>query len=88
MKPGDCESVVTENGAQLTHDVRLIFPVVLDQHSCEVWSAGNIMGREWRKSVTKSHVHFANTTHSIHLDFKTNGRKKYSSIKFGGKNSE
>ena len=33
------ETVVAEDGAQLTHDVRLVLPVVHDEHRCTVWSA-------------------------------------------------
>ena len=41
----DCETVVAEDGAQLTLDVQLVLPVVQDKHCCKVWSAWDIVGR-------------------------------------------
>ena len=66
----DSEAVVAQNGAQLTHDVGLVLPVVSDKHDSQVWSAWNVVGREWRKSILSSNIDFPNTTHSIHLKMK------------------
>lgn len=63
----DSETVVAQDGAQLTHDVRLVLPVVQDEHRCEVWSAWHIVGRERKEGVTGSHVHLADTTKGVHL---------------------
>ena len=71
----DCETVIAENGAQLTHDVWLVLSVVPDEHHRQVWSGRKIMRREGRKSITGSRVHLANTTHSIHL--KKHGGNKF-----------
>ena len=66
----NCEAVLAEDASKLTHDVWLVFPVVLDEHSRNVGSAGNAVGGEWRECITRSHVHLADTTHGIYLDWK------------------
>ena len=64
----NCEAVLAEDASKLTHDVWLVLPVVLDEHSRYVGSAGNVVGGEWREGITRSHVHLAGTTHGIYLD--------------------
>ena len=71
-----CKTVAAENGAKLTQDVQFVFPVVLDEHSSEVWSAGDIVGWKLWKGVSRSHIHLPNIKHSIHLDEKYNGVSK------------
>lgn len=63
----NCEALLAEDGSNLTHDVWLVLPIVLDEHGCDVGSAGDVMGGEWREAITKSHVHFTYTTHGIYL---------------------
>jgi hypothetical protein len=63
----DGQTVAAEDGSQLTHHVWLILPVIHDKHRGEVLSAWHKVGREWRKGISGSHVHLANTTHGIHL---------------------
>ena len=58
-----CETVAAEDITQLMHDVQLVLPVVPDEHCCEVWSVGNVIGWKWRKCVMRSHIHFSNTMH-------------------------
>ena len=58
------KTVVAEDSRQLTHDVLL---VLQDEHSCEVWSAWDIVGREQKERVMGSNVHLTNTTQGIHL---------------------
>ena len=61
------KSVVVDNGAQLTNDVGLVFPVVPDEHDGKVWSAQDIVGGEWREGIPGSHIHLTDTMHGIYL---------------------
>ena len=64
----NCKAVVAEDGAQFMHDVWLVLSVVPDEHCCQVRSARNVVGREGREGVMRSHIYIADT---ILLDFET-----------------
>ena len=64
----DSKSVVSDNGAQLMHDVGLVFPVVPDEHGGKVWSAQDIVGGEWREGIPGNYVHLTDTMLGIYLN--------------------